>query len=175
MDTISAKEQVEKKIGQLEVLTNRNLADLSVVSESSLDTYFSWIIPKVYRQCKEVDCLARFYNLYKMNNVSKQKFISELTNLYIKGAKESKNSTDLVRYFQFVSENGTLDIRKDLGKLLSKLSKKQMTELDASIREYYSRNKRIISHWEEVKEIDNSANPILSNLANMFHRKKKED
>lgn len=49
MDTISAKEQVEKKIGQLEVLTNRNLADLSVVSESSLDTYFSWIIPKVYR------------------------------------------------------------------------------------------------------------------------------
>ena len=98
-----------------------------------------------------------------------------MTNIYFKDAKESKDNTGFVYYFQFVSENGTSAIRKELGKTLCKLNKNKMMELDVAMRDCYIKNKQVLAHWEEVKEVADSTNPILNNIANLFRRKKKED
>lgn len=175
MDTISIKEQVEKKLDQLEVLTNHNFADLASLSDNALTEYYNWILPIVFKWCKKIEFLNQFYDLFEMSNTSKQRFILDLTNIYFKDAKESKDNTGFVYYFQFVSENGTSAIRKELGKTLCKLNKNKMMELDVAMRDCYIKNKQVLAHWEEVKEVADSTNPILNNIANLFRRKKKED
>lgn len=175
METISIKDQVEKKIEQLEVLTNHNLADLTSLSDTALSNYFNWILPIVFKWCKKIDYLNRFFDLFEMSNVSKQRFILDLTDIYLRDSKESKDNTGFVYYFQFVSENGTTGIRKEIGKSLCKLSKNKMMELDVAMRESHIKDKQILGHWEEVKEVAESTNPILNNIANLFRRKKKED
>ena len=110
-----------------------------------------------------------------MSNTSKQRFVLDLTNIDFKDAKESEDNTGFVYYFQFVSENGTSAIRKELGKTLCKLNKNKMMELDVAMRDCYIKNKQVLAHWEEVKEVADSTNPILNNIANLFRRKKKED
>ena len=175
MDTISIKEQVEKKLEQLEVLTNRNYADLTSLFDNALTDYYNWILPTVFRWCKKLEYLNRFYDLFEMSNTSKQRFILDLTNIYFKDAKESKDNTGFAYYFQFVSENGTSAIRKELGKTLCKLNKNKMMELDVAMRDCYIKNKQVLAHWEEVKEVADSTNSLLDNIANLFRRKKKED
>ncbi len=175
METISIKEQVEKKIEQLEVLTKHNLADLTSISDTPLSNYFNWILPIIFKWCKKIDYLNRFYDLFEMSSTSKQRFILDLTDLYLRDSKENKDNTSFVYYFQFISENGTTGIRKEVGKSLCKLSKNKMMELDVAMRDCYIKDKQILAHWEEVKEVADSTNPILNNIANLFRRKKKED
>lgn len=175
METISIKEQVEKKIEQLEVLTKHNLVDLTSISDTPLSNYFNWILPIIFKWCKKIDYLNRFYDLFEMSSTSKQRFILDLTDLYLRDSKENKDNTSFVYYFQFISENGTTGIRKEVGKFLCKLSKNKMMELDVAMRDCYIKDKQILAHWEEVKEVADSTNPILNNIANLFRRKKKED
>ena len=175
METISIKEQVEKKIEQLEVLTNRNPADLTSLSDTTLSNYYNWILPIVFKWCKSLNFLNRFFDLFEMSNVSKQRFILDLTDIYLRDSKENKDNTGFVYYFQFISENGTSAIRKEIGKSLCKLNKNKMMELDVAMRDCYIKDKQVLAHWEEVKEVAESTNPILNNIANLFRRKKKED
>ena len=175
MDSISIKEQVEKKLEQLKVLTNRNLADLTSVSEKPRNDYFNWILPLVFKWCKNNDLLTRFYNLYEMSNGAKRAFICELAKINLKDAKENKDNLGFVEFFGFVSYNGTSAIREEIGKTLCKFNKNKMAELDEAMKEYYSKDKKVLSHWSEVKEVAGSTNPILNNIANLFRRKKKGD
>ena len=175
IDTISIKEQIDTKLEQLEVLTNHNLADISSVSQSSVTKYYEWILPIVFKWFKKIDDLTRFYDLYEMSSDNSKQFIIELFNMHMRNYKENKDCTGVVGYFQFISENGSLSIRKEIGKTLCKLNKGKLTELDISIRERYAKNPQILSHWEEVKDFAESTNPILNNIASIFRRKKKED
>lgn len=175
MDSISIKEQVEKKLEQLEVLTNRNLAELTSVSDTPLNDYFNWILPLVFKWCNNDDLLTRFYDLFEMSNGAKRAFICELTKINLKNAKENKDNLRFVEFFGFVSCNGTSAIREEIGKTLCKFNKNKMAELDKAMKERYSKDKKVLGHWSEVKEVAESTNPILNNIANLFRRKKKEE
>lgn len=175
IETISIKEQIEKKIEQLEVLTNRNLADLTSISQTELGDYYNWVLPIAFKWFGKIDYLTRFYDLFEMNNDACKQFIIGLSNMHLKYAKDNKDNSGFVSYFQFVSENSSSTIRKELGRTLCKLNKNRIAELDVAIKEQYAKNRQVLIHWEEIKEVAESTNPILNNIANIFRRKKKED
>ena len=109
-----------------------------------------------------------------MSSSVRRDFFVECAKLYLKQCKTDKDYNAFIEYFDFVYEHSDIQIREDLGKVLCKLNKNKLAELDEIICETFHMNKQIIKFWEDIKETAETSNPMLNNISNLFRRKKKD-
>ncbi len=174
IEEISSHQQVKEKIGQLEVLTESKKADLKRMSEKALKNYWIWVLPNACKFCRRNDEINMFYSLFDMSSSVRRDFFVECAKLYLKQCKTDKDYNAFIEYFDFVYEHSDIQIREDLGKVLCKLNKNKLAELDEIICETFHMNKQIIKFWEDIKETAETSNPMLNNISNLFRRKKKD-
>lgn len=167
--------QYKEKMEQLEVLIQSGRANLAGLSEKSLHAYFNWILPKMCKFCKTDEEMSRFYDLFEMSASVEREFFVECTKLYLKQCKDEKHYGMFIQYFRFICIHSNAQIIEDAGKVLCKLSKNKLAELDVVIREAVRNDKQLIRYWEDVKEIAESTNPLINNISNLFRRRKKEN
>lgn len=162
--------QVKEKISQLQVLTQYEKADLERITERALNDYFGWVLPVACKYCKKNEYMTMFYNLFNMSMRVEKIFYIECTKIYLEECKDKKNYEVFAEYFSFVCEHGDVQIRQEIAKVLSKLNKNKMIELDETIRCIYDDNQQFIEYWNDIKSIAEATNPLLDNISSLLKR-----
>lgn len=165
--------QYKDNMIRLEMMLQSEKANLVKLSEKSIENYFNWVLPKICDICKKNEDMNRFYDLFDMSTMVETKYFHECTKVYFRQSKEHKNYSVFVEYLEFLCAHSNDHIIKDTGEALCKMSKNKLDELDRMIERTWDRC--YIQCWEDIKAIAESTNPLLSNISNLFKRRKKED
>ena len=99
-------------------------------------------------------------------------FFTSCTDIYLRKSKSAKDYVIFCEFLGCVFARENSLIRKDIGKVLSKLNKQKLSDLDKTVNNIYRDNMTAISLWNEIKEVAESTSPILNSLSNLFRRKK---
>lgn len=172
VEDMNTYRKAKEKIKQLEVLAQNGKADLGELSRKSVDEYFAWVLPKACEACRKDNEMFMFYSLFCMPKWAEEQFFSYCTKLYLKQCKGKKDYEIFAEYFGFVCKHGNALSRKEVGKILCKLNKSKMAELDVAIQDVHGMDKEVASYWEEVKDIAETTNPLLNNISSFFKRKR---
>lgn len=164
--------QFHDALNTIENLMCSQKADMTRLSETSAERYFEWILPTVCEICNSNCDLKRFYNLYNMTGNIASLFFVFSTKMYIKIGKEEKKYDAFCELMSLAFEQGNLQIREEIGKVLCKLNKQRISDLNDAMKVICQENKVYRDYWNEIKDIAESTNPILNRLSNLFRRKK---
>ena len=164
--------QLHDAFESLERLTATAKADMSRVTERSAERYFDWLLPEVCELCERTSDIESIYNLFEMPSDVASIFFTTCAKIYLKQSKGDKDYAIFCEFLGLVFEKGNSQIREDVGKVLCKLSKQKLSDLDEAVKDIYHGNRTTLRHWDEIKEVAESTSPILNNLTNLFRRKK---
>ena len=164
--------QLHDAFENLERLTANSKADMSRVTERSAERYFDWLLPKVCELCERTSDIESLYNLFEMPSDVASLFFTSCAKIYLKQSKGDKDYSVFCEFLGLVFKKSNSQIRDEIGKVLCKLSKQKLSDLDEAVRDFYHEDKTILHHWDEIKDVAESTSPILNNLANLFRRKK---
>ena len=164
--------QLHDAFESLERLTATAKADMSRVTERSAERYFDWLLPEVCELCERTSDIESIYNLFEMPSDVASIFFTTCAKIYLKQSKGDKDYAIFCEFLGLVFEKGNAQIREDVGKVLCKLSKQKLSDLDEAVKDIYHGNRTTLRHWDEIKEVAESTSPILNNLTNLFRRKK---
>ena len=143
-------------------------ADLSRVSEKSALSYLDWILPIICDICQTSEEIESIYQFFSMPTKVEQYFFSECTKNYLKNSKDRKDYSILCEYLDFVFDNSSASIRKDVGKALCKLNKQKLAEIDEMVCEKHRSQKQVLKYWDEIKETAESTNSFFNDIGNSF-------
>ena len=167
------KPHFEDRLKYIHSILKTKKAELNKYSIEDINNYFEWILPVIFNICDEKSELEDVYSVFSMSESVNTLFFAQLTKLYVKEYKNDKNCENICYYLGFIfahiNENGY----KEVGKILCKLGKPKLAELDIEINNVYKSDKYIIKVWNEVKTVAESTNPVLNNLTSIFKKKNK--
>jgi len=172
VENMSSYRKVKEKMKQLEVLSQDGKADLGEMSRKSVEEYFAWVLPAACEVCKKDNEMFMFYNLFSMPAWAEEQFFLYCARIYLRQCKGGKDYEVFAEYFGFVCKHSNALIRKEIGKILCKLNKSRMAELDMAIQDVHGKDKEIFEYWEQAKDIAEATNPLLNNISNFFKRKR---
>lgn len=165
-------EFVKNPYGILVRLIADGKADMSNMTEAVADRYFEWLLPNVCRICKEKVSMEKVYSLFNMPYNISELFFVDCTKAYLKQCKDEKDYDAFCEFLGFAAENGNERIQEKIGKVLHKLHKQKLSDLNKDVMKYYRKDNDILHYWNKVKDIAESTNPIFDNITNIFKRKK---
>lgn len=157
---------------KLEQIADHKKVDLSGLSRKDAGDYLNWIIPPLTAYCQRAEELVQIYNLFNMSKSISEEFITMCAREYIKQNKSDKDYFRLCEFLEFLFDVGTISDREAAGKALGKLSRQKLELLDKEVQIFFARDRKALRYWAEVYEIASSTNPLLSNISNIFKRKK---
>lgn len=164
--------QLHDAFESLERLTAHEKADMSRITERSAERYFDWLLPKVCVLCERTSDLESLYALFEMPSGVALLFYTSCARIYLKQSKGDKDYGIFCEFLGLVLKKGNAQIREEIGKVLCKLSKQKLSDLDETVKDIYRDDKTALRHWDEIKDVAESTSPILNNLSNFFRRKK---
>ncbi len=164
--------QLHDAFESLERLTANGKADMSRLTERAAERYFDWLLPEVCELCERTSDIESLYNLFEMPSDVASLFFASCAKIYLKQSKGDKDYGIFCEFLGLVFEKGNSQIREEIGKVLCKLSKQKLSDLDEAVKDIYHGNRTSLRHWDEIKEVAESTSPILNNLSNLFKRKK---
>lgn len=164
--------QLHDAFESLERLTADTKADMSRVTERSAERYFDWLLPEVCDLCERTSDIESIYNLFEMPSAIASLFFTSCAKIYLKQSKGEKDYGIFCEFLGLVFTKGNSQIREDIGKVLCKLSKQKLSDLDEAVKDIYHGDRTALRHWDEIKDVAESTSPILNNLSNLFKRKK---
>lgn len=164
--------QLHDAFDSLERLTANSKADMSRVTERSAERYFDWLLPEVCDLCERTSDIESLYNLFEMPSDVASLFFTSCAKIYLKQSKGDKDYGIFCEFLGLVFTKGNSQIREDIGKVLCKLSKQKLSDLDEAVKDIYHGDRTALRHWDEIKDVAESTSPILNNLSNLFKRKK---
>jgi len=164
--------QLHDAFNSLEKLTISGKADMTRVTERSAERYFEWLLPEVCKLCERASDIESLYNLFEMPRDIANLFFSTCAKLYLKQSKGDKDYYVFCEFLKVVFAKGNSQISEGIGKVLCKLSKQKLLDLDEAVNDIFRNDRAAIHQWEEIKELAESTSPILNNISNLFKRKK---
>lgn len=164
--------QLNEAFESLERLTDNTKADMSRFTANEAKHYFDWLLPSACAICERTSDIESLYNLFEMPNDIASIFFTSCTDIYLRKSKSAKDYVIFCEFLGCVFARENSLIRKDIGKVLSKLNKQKLSDLDKTVNNIYRDNMTAISLWNEIKEVAESTSPILNSLSNLFRRKK---
>ncbi len=164
--------QLHDAFDRLERLTQDNKADMSRITERAAERYFDWLLPEVCELCERTSDIESLYNLFEMPSDISLLFFSSCAKIYLKQSKGDKDYGVFCEFLGLVFERGNSQVREEVGKVLCKLSKQKLADLDETVNDIYHGDRSVIRKWDEIREVAESTSPILNNLSNLFKRKK---
>lgn len=168
--------QLYYTIESVECLTFNSKADMSGTTLRSAEKYFDWLLPGICELCERTSDIERVYNLFEMSDGVSVLFFTSCAKLYLKQIKCDNDYEIFGEFMRLVFEKGNAQVREEIGKVLCKLSKQKLSDLDEMIKDVYHGEKMALYYWEEIKTVAESTNPILNNFSSLFKKIKfKED
>lgn len=164
--------QLHNAFESLERLTANAKADMSRVTERSAERYFDWLLPEVCDLCERTSDIESLYDLFEMPSDVASLFFTSCAKIYLKQSKGDKDYGIFCEFLGLVFKKGNSQIREEIGKVLCKLSKQKLSDLDESVKDIYHSDRTALRQWDEIKDVAESTSPILNNLSNLFKRKK---
>ena len=164
--------QLRDALKSFERITANCKANMSGMTEHSAEKYFDWLLPEVCNVCKKTSDIESLYSLFKMPDSMASIFFVSCAKIYMKQCKEEKDYSIFCEFLELVFRKGNSEIREKIGKILCKLGKQKLSDLDESVKNIYKGDKTALLQWDKIKEVAESTNPLLSNLSNLFRRKK---
>lgn len=164
--------QLHDAFESLERLTANAKADMSRVTERSAERYFDWLLPEVCDLCERTSDIESLYDLFEMPSDVASLFFTSCAKIYLKQSKGDKDYGIFCEFLGLVFKKGNSQIREEIGKVLCKLSKQKLSDLDESVKDIYHSDRTALRQWDEIKDVAESTSPILNNLSNLFKRKK---
>lgn len=146
-----------------------NLANLST---SDAKKFIEWIGQPIFTYSQSSADLLSSYGLFRHTRGTSNDFIAICAKEGLKESKGDKEYGSVIIFLEFLFKTGNADNRKDVGKILCKLSKQKLEALDSAVQAEFRGEKELLFQWEEIREIAATTNPLLSNLGNLFKRKK---
>ena len=168
LEDVKSRRQLQEKINQIDTMSQGYQADLSRVSEKSALSYLDWILPIICDICQTSEEIESIYQFFSMPTKVEQYFFSECTKNYLKNSKDRKDYSILCEYLDFVFDNSSASIRKDVGKALCKLNKQKLAEIDEMVCEKHRSQKQVLKYWDEIKETAESTNSFFNDIGNSF-------
>lgn len=163
--------QLRDAFKSLDPLTANLQADMSTVAKRSVEKYFKWVLPGVCDICEKTSDIESVYNLFKMPSDVESLFFTSCAKIFMKQSKGDKDYSIFCEFLGFVFEKGNSQRRKEVGKVLCKLSKQKLSDLGKEVNNIYHDDKMVLHHWDEIKKVAESTDPLLNNLSNLFKRK----
>lgn len=157
---------------KLERLTSTSKADMSRVTEKGAENYFEWILPEVCELCVQTSDIETIYNLFEMPSNIASVFFTISAKLYLKYSKDEKDYSVFCEFLRLVFQNSNFQIREDIGKVLCKLNKQKLSDLDEAVKDVFHSDRTALRYWDEIKETAESTNPLFNNLSNLFKKRK---
>ncbi|NLZ46060.1 MAG: hypothetical protein GX896_05150 [Clostridiales bacterium] len=164
--------QLHDAFESLERLISDGKADMSKVTEHSAKKYFDWLLPEVCELCEKTSDIESLYNLFEMPRNISSLFFVPCAKIYLKQSKDDKDYGVFCKFLGLVFEKGNPQIREEIGKVLCKLSKQKLSDLDKVIKDIYHDDRTALRYWNVIKDVAESTSPILNNISNLFKRKK---
>lgn len=164
--------QLQDTFENLKYLVINGKADMSSVSQRCAETYFGWLLPEVCGLCEKTSDIENVYNLFEMPRDVASLFFVTCAKIYLKQSKGQNDYSIFCEFLELVFEKGNSRIREEIGKVLCKLSKQKLTDLDEAVKDIYYGNRSYLRYWNEIKDVAEATSPILNNLSNLFKRKK---
>lgn len=171
-DKIIKAEDVERATNQILVFSDKRGADISELGIEKSEDYFAWILSNPLKYSLSQDDLTSIYQLFTMSKGSSRYFMEYCCKNIFKSCRDDKEYDDFAEFMKFMFENGTSDDLENTGKLLCKLSKQKLEELDEEMSSLFRRDRKAAHKWDEIRDIAESTNPILNNLSGLFKRKR---
>lgn len=156
----------------LERLTTNGKADMSRITERSAERYFDWLLPEVCELCERTSDMESLYNLFEMPSDVVSLFYTSCAKIYLKQSKGDKDYGVFCEFLGLVFEKGNSQIREEIGKVLCKLSKQKLADLDETVKDIYHGDRTALRHWDEIKDVAESTSPILNNISNLFKKRR---
>ena len=172
LDGIKGKQHLYDKIEQLEKLTYGNKADLTRATERSVQTYFDWLLPNVCNICDRTADIEAIYNLFEMPAAIEAVFFAQCAKIYLKQSKGEKDYSLFCEFLGAVFNKATAQSHNEVGKVLCKLNKQKLEDLDYAVNDYFRNDGRALRSWDDIRNTAESTNPILNNISNLFKRRK---
>lgn len=157
---------------RLERLTTYGKADMTRITERSAERYFDWLLPVACELCECTGDLESLYNLFAMPNDIESLFFTSCAEIYLKQSKEDKDYGVFCRFLGLVFEKGNPQIREEIGKVLCKLSKQKLSDLNEAAQDSYRGDRTALHYWDEIKDAAESRTPFLNNISNLFKKRR---
>lgn len=164
--------QLHDAFDKFEIITRYGKADMSRVTEHSAEKYFGWILPEVCELCECSSDIESLYNLFEMSSDVANLFFVSCAKIYLKQSKGDKDYGIFCEYLGFVFKQGNSQNREEIGKVLCKLNKQKLADLDNAVNDIYHNDRTAIRRWDEIREVAESTNSILNGITKLFKRKK---
>lgn len=172
LDSLKGKQQLYDKVTQLERLTYSNKADLTRATERSVQTYFDWLLPNVCGICDRTADMVAIYDLFEMSAAVETVFFAQCAKIYLKRSQNEKDYSLFCAFLGAVFDKATAQSYHAVGKVLCKLNKQKLEDLDYAVSRYFHNDGRALRIWSDIRNTAESTNPILNNISNLFKRRK---
>ena len=173
VEGMHGKQGLYEKLENLEKLMQGNKADLSRATDKSVQTYFDWLLPNVCRLCDRTADIEAIYDLFDMPSPVEAMFFAQCAKLYLKQCKGEKDYSLFCEFLGAVFKKAASQSREEVGKVLCKLNKQKMEDLDSAVSEYFREDDRALRSWKDIRDTAESTNPLFNNLTNLFRRRKE--
>lgn len=165
--------QLRVEYESLKRITGNTKADMTGLRENAAEQYFSWLLGAC-ELCEKTSDIEMFYNLFDMPGNIAALFFTSCARIFLKQSKGDKDYGIFCEFLSLVFTVGNPQIREEIGRVLNKLSKQKLSDLDETVRERFKGDRTALFHWDQIKEAAEEKSSILSGLSNLF-RKKKDD
>ncbi|MCL2572082.1 MAG: hypothetical protein FWE11_06730 [Defluviitaleaceae bacterium] len=147
--------------------------ELGNLTGIEIDKYFAWVVPTMFSCSKSCQDLITSYEVFSHNSRSSGSFIDVCAYESLRASKETKEFSNIIYFLEFLFTVGSIDDRKEAGKIFCKLSKQNLASLNEIAKIEFADNKKFLLYWSEVYEVAESTNPILASIGNFFKKRKK--
>lgn len=172
LEKIIDPKDVKKYSSKILAYSHKEGGDVTGLSDKALEKYFQWILENPLKPSLKAEDFVIIYDLFKMSAKSRGIFIDIANKAVYKKCKDEKEYEDYSEFLKFIFEKGSIDDIENSGKILRKLSKNRLEELDEEMKGYFKDKKKAILAWNKMKEAASNTSSLLNNLSGLFKRNK---
>ncbi len=149
--------------------------DLTEISSQTAGDYLDWITPNYTELCQTYETMEKVFRLHAMDGHQQERFFLDALRDYMKDSKRDNRA--LVDFLGVCLERGNRNVLRELTKLVKKLNKGRLEELNEAMEEAWGNQGGLMALWQEIlEEVQEPGffEKAGGKVAGLFRRKNKD-
>lgn len=169
-EEVNGNGEMHGALDQLAALTRENKADLSRDPGKNVQDYFDWLLPPVGSFCSRSAEIEAVYSLFRMPASVESMFFERCARMYLKRSRTEKDYTVFCEFLRAFFAHSTARSREEVGKVLRRLKKQKLEELDLVVTGYFRMDEQALRCWDDIYYTAEPPDSLLGKL-NPFKRR----